>query len=97
MKNIWTSQKAQYLFLLALLCLALFLFHANLGNHYLWQDEAQTALISKTILSNGVPLAHDGRNFFSQESKADYSENYVWKAWEQCSFLPNPCSVFSWK
>ena len=26
---------------------------ANLGNQYLWQDEAQTTLISKTILITG--------------------------------------------
>lgn len=51
----------------------------NLGNHYLWQDEAQTALISKTVVSDGVPRGYDGRNFFSQEKGAEYGDNFVWK------------------
>jgi len=79
MKNIWTPQRTEYLFLFLILSVGLLLFFANLGNHYLWQDEAQTALISKTILKNGVPLAYDGRNFFSQELMADYAKNYIWK------------------
>ena len=52
---------------------------ANLGNQYLWQDEAQTALISKTILERGLPYGTDGKNFFSQELGAEYGENYIWK------------------
>lgn len=51
----------------------------NLGNQYLWQDEAQTALISKTILTSGIPLGFDGKNSFSQEQGADYGSNYVWR------------------
>jgi hypothetical protein len=54
-------------FLLLILFVSLFLFLANLGNQYLWQDEAQTALISKTILTDDVPRGYDGKNFFSQE------------------------------
>jgi len=79
MKKIWNSQWAEYLFLLLILCAALFLFLCNLGNQYLWQDEAQTALVSKTILSGGVPRGHDGKNFFSQELGAEYGKNYIWK------------------
>lgn len=52
---------------------------ANLGNQYLWQDEAQTCLISKTILEKGLPYGTDGKNFFSQELKAEYGTNYIWK------------------
>jgi len=79
MKKIWTSRRAEYLFLLLMLCAALFLFLCNLGNQYLWQDEAQTALISKTILNHGIPMGYDGKNFFSQELEAEYGENYIWK------------------
>ena len=79
MKSIWTSQYSERLFLLLVLCVALFLFLANLGNQYLWQDEAQTALISKTILNHGIPLGCDGRNYFSQDLGAEYGKNYVWK------------------
>ena len=79
MKKIWNSQRAEYLFLLLTLCAALFLFLCNLGNQYLWQDEAQTALVSKTILTGGLPRGYDGKNFFSQELEAEYGKNYIWK------------------
>lgn len=51
----------------------------NLGNHYLWQDEAQTALIAQTILERGLPYGTDSLNFFSQELGAEYGEGYIWK------------------
>jgi hypothetical protein len=52
---------------------------ANLGNQYLWEDEAQTALVSQTILTQGVPRGYDGKNFFSQENGAEYGDNYIWR------------------
>lgn len=63
----------------AMICLAAFLFFSNLSDQYLWQDEAQTALISKTILKHGVPLGYDGKNYFSQELGAEYGSGYLWK------------------
>jgi len=51
----------------------------NLGNIYLWQDEAQTACIAKTILTHGVPLGYDGKNCFSQELRKEYGKNYAWR------------------
>ncbi len=51
----------------------------NLGNQYLWQDEAQTALLARTILEHGVPHGHDGRNHFSQELGVEYGTDGVWK------------------
>ncbi len=70
-------------YLLAMLSLASLLFLTNLSNQYLWQDEAQTALISKTILDHGVPLGYDGRNHYSQELGAEYDDSYVyrWQTW----------------
>ncbi len=75
--------RSEIVFLLVLLLAGCVFFLANLGNHYLWQDEAQTALISKTILSEGVPKGYDGKNFFSQELGAEYGENYTyrWHTW----------------
>jgi len=52
---------------------------ANLGNIYLWQDEAQTALVSRTILEHGRPLGSDGKNLFSQTGGLEYGSDYVWK------------------
>jgi 4-amino-4-deoxy-L-arabinose transferase-like glycosyltransferase len=58
--------------------LASVLLLANLGDQYLWQDEAQTALIAGTILHHGIPLGHDGKNSFSQDGGQDYGKNYIW-------------------
>jgi 4-amino-4-deoxy-L-arabinose transferase-like glycosyltransferase len=59
------------------------LFLANLGDQRLWQDEAQTALIAKTVLADGVPRGYDGKNYFSQERGREYGRNYVyrWHPW----------------
>ena len=51
----------------------------NLGNHHLWQDEAQTALIARTVLADGIPRGTDGVNYFSQELGVEYGDDYVWK------------------
>jgi 4-amino-4-deoxy-L-arabinose transferase-like glycosyltransferase len=63
---------------LVLAVAATFLF-ARLGQRYLWQDEAQTALLSRTVLEHGVALGTDGRNFFSQEVGAEYGAHYLWR------------------
>lgn len=51
---------------------------SNLGNVYLWGDEAATALVSKTILSHGIPMGSDGTNYFSQLAGAECTKNMVW-------------------
>ena len=66
------------LFLIIVLIIAPVLFLGNLGNRYLWQDEAETALIGKTILQDGIPRGYDGKNFFSQEGQSSYGQNYIW-------------------
>lgn len=62
-----------------LVAAALTLTTLNLGNHYLWQDEAQTALVAETILERGIPYGTDGVNYFSQEAGAEYGEDWLWK------------------
>ena len=59
--------------------LASVLLLSELGEPYLWQDEAQTAVIAKTVLEVGIPRGTDGRNFFSQELGVEYADGYVWK------------------
>jgi 4-amino-4-deoxy-L-arabinose transferase-like glycosyltransferase len=58
---------------------AMALLFGRLGQRCLWQDEAQTALISRTVLEHGVPLGSDGHNFFSQEAGAEYGPHYLWR------------------
>jgi len=78
-KILKSNKQLELIFIVVILSIACFLILSNLANHYLWQDEAQTALISKTILTHGVPLGYDGKNFFSQESGAEYGNNYIWR------------------
>jgi 4-amino-4-deoxy-L-arabinose transferase-like glycosyltransferase len=59
--------------------LAALLLFTGLGSPYLWQDEAQTALLSRSILSHGVPVGFDAGNSFSQELGVEYGEDGVWK------------------
>jgi 4-amino-4-deoxy-L-arabinose transferase-like glycosyltransferase len=75
----WQTRQGQGLILAGILIVSAVLFLANLGNQNLWQDEAQTALISKTILTEGVPRGYDGKNYFSQEGGAEYGKNYIWR------------------
>lgn len=44
--------------LIAMLSLPLFVY--GLGATYLWQDEAQTALLGRSVLAHGVPMVGDG-------------------------------------
>ena len=73
----------EYICIALILALASVLLLSNLGNTYMWQDEAQTALIAKTILSHGVPLGTDGRNSFSQEGGLQCGKNglWLWQPW----------------
>ena len=74
-----SDRRADQVCLALILVVSSVLILANLGNIYLWQDEAQTALVSKTILTHGIPLGTDGTNFFSQELGREYGKGYVWR------------------
>ena len=70
---------AEYIILASLLILSLGLILPNLGNIYLWGDEAHTALLAKTVIAHGVPLVYDGKNYFSVQAGKDYGKGYIWK------------------
>lgn len=96
MKTESKNRYREYMLLAVVGAIALFMIFTNLGNQYLWQDEAETALVSKTILTSGIPKGYDGRNYFSQQMGADYNENYVWKwhPWLQFYLLAPFFKVF---
>ena len=48
----------------------------NLGNQYLWQDEAENAVIAQNILKYGYPRAFDGSLLVV--SDIGYRKNYTW-------------------
>jgi len=74
--------------LLAIVALAAVLLLGNLGNRFLWQDEAQTALIATTVLDGGIPRGTDGRNSFSQEQGVEFGADGIWKWHTWLSFYP---------
>lgn len=67
--------------LIALIAICVIL--PNISGECLWQDEAQTALISKTVLANGLPMVTDGINSFSQELGAEAGPDgiFKWHPW----------------
>src|SRR5690349_5081497 len=65
----------------------------RLGQQHLWQDEAQTALIARTVLLTGIPHGQDGVNVFSQEQGAEYDADYVWKWHPWLSFYLTAASL----
>jgi 4-amino-4-deoxy-L-arabinose transferase-like glycosyltransferase len=77
----WRSKagRMEMIFLCSLLIAASALMFFNLGNRYMWQDEAQTPLIAQTVVDRGLPYGTDGRNFFSQDSGMEYGKNHIWK------------------
>ena len=52
---------------------------SHLGNIYLWGDEAETALLARAVMSHGLPLAYDGKNYISELGGKDWGEDHVWK------------------
>ncbi len=51
----------------------------DLDGSYLWQDEAESALVSETILKYGIPKGYDGFNYFSQQGGGELGSNHEWK------------------
>jgi 4-amino-4-deoxy-L-arabinose transferase-like glycosyltransferase len=78
-----SKKTSEYVVIAVLLTLSSALILANLGNIYLWQDEAETALLAKSTLSHGLPIAYDGRNYISQALGRDNGKDYVhlWHPW----------------
>lgn len=74
-----SEKKLDGIIIVVLIIVSLATLASNLGSSYLWQDEAQTALIARTVLSHGIPLGDDGRNSFSQEWGFDAGKDRVWK------------------
>ena len=78
--------------LLGLTVLSATLLLANLGNQYLWQDEAQTALLARSVLEHGIPQGTDGTNSFSQERGVEIAPDGVWRWHTWLSFYVTAAS-----
>jgi len=79
-ERIWANSAVAGLVLVAALLIV-----PGLGDRYLWDDEAETALLAKNVIRFGVPVAWDGASLISQECGSDYDANYLWR---QTPWLP---------
>jgi len=73
-------------FWVVLILLAPLLLFPNLGNRFFWQDEAETALLARSVVEHGYPLAHDGRRTISdQPGSPDVNDAgvWIWTPWLQ--------------
>ena len=64
--------------LLLVLSLAVIFLFVNLGDTDFWQDEAETAILARSVLRDGIPKAWDGENLLSSLNGADFNEDFVW-------------------
>ncbi len=78
-----TATRRQILLLLIILAAAAALLTANLGQRLLWQDEAEVALLARSIDAHGVPTAWDGRNIITQQNGTEFDDGFTWRwsAW----------------
>jgi len=70
---------------ICLVVLAVCLLLPNLGGPYLWQDEAETALVARTIWTHGIPQVTDGHNYFYQtpDNTGAVENVWAWTPWLQ--------------
>jgi len=67
-------------FPLLVLLVGALLFFCRLDDVYLWQDEAETAIVSRNLLAFGLPLSTEGTNWVQQagQSFVEFTADYVW-------------------
>jgi len=84
MPQIWMAARYQrskrWLLPALLLLVGAFLLLCRLDDAYLWQDEAETALVSRHLLDHGLPLSSDGTDWVQQSGQGfvEFTSDYVW-------------------
>lgn len=73
---------SKHISIIIILVAAGWLLFANLGNQYLWQDEAETAVLAENTLEYGFPKAFDGKNIVNprigEHSHVGFGKDYTW-------------------
>ena len=72
----WLRSRFAWLLLLA----GIVLLFADLSDVYLWQDEAETGVIARHMLTYGLPLSTDGRDWVQQSPEVlrEFNRDYIW-------------------
>lgn len=71
------SARPKRLVLAVLLAVSALLIFPGLDYRYLWEDEAETALLAQNVIRFGLPIGWDGRDLISQECGIELDEHYV--------------------
>jgi len=63
-----------------ILLVGMLLLLPRLDDAFLWQDEAETALVARHLLAYGLPLSSDGTNWVQQAPQpyVEFTKDYVW-------------------
>jgi hypothetical protein len=64
--------------LIILFAIASLLLIPSLEKYPFWQDEAETALLAKSILKNGLPYVWDGKNIITQFNGNESTPDGLW-------------------
>lgn len=90
------NRLSAYAGILPILSLAVIFLFVNLGDIKLWQDEAETAFLGRSVIKYGVPKAWDGKNLISSLNGADFNKNFIWTwhPWAQAYFVAFSFSFF---
>lgn len=73
--------RLELLFCLFLLGVGGVFYFTRLDNWFLWQDEANAALLAKNILRDGLPTVYDGRNLIWPNQWDVSPTRHVWILW----------------
>ena len=77
-----------------LLGVAAVLLFANLQNGYLWQDEAETALLARNTLRFGYPKAFDGRSVIDEPMGYGPGQAWIYSPWLPFYLLAGVFAIF---
>ncbi|MDD5628306.1 MAG: hypothetical protein PHU21_04530 [Elusimicrobia bacterium] len=74
-----SSSRGPDRWLVALLALGAVLIFWDLGGRDLWEDEAHTALLGRSIAARGLPYGTDGLNRVTAEAGRDLDQGGLWR------------------
>lgn len=63
--------RTDWLLMVIAAAIATVILFTNLGDKYLWQDEAATAVMGERMMKYGKPLAYDGKNLITMDNFAE--------------------------